>query len=294
MQLLVYLLAYPFLWVISILPHTIFYLFSDLFFVLLYYLAGYRKKVVYNNLKLVFPNKTDGEIKKIRRHFYRHFCDMLLETVKTMNLSAAQVKKHYRITNIEVLQDIEKNKNALMVCSHYANWEWSISINNYIASRGYAVYQKIGNVYFDKLIKRIRGRWNTTLITQTETIKTVLRNEQKNIKGVYGMVSDQSPMVGKAQYWTEFMGVKAPIFNGPEIIARKLDLAVVFLKVYKIKRGYYEAKFIPITPSGKQTKVNEITDTFLELTEQQIKERPELYLWTHRRWKHRDKAPKVD
>ncbi|MEX0289321.1 MAG: lysophospholipid acyltransferase family protein [Flavobacteriaceae bacterium] len=291
MQLLVYLLAYPFLWMISVLPQPVFYFFSDLFFVLLYHLAGYRKKVVYDNLKLTFPDKSDEEIRTIRKRFYRHFCDMLLETVKTMNLSAEEVAKRYKIVNMEVLLELEKDRNALMVCSHYANWEWSISINNYISSRGYAVYQKIGNDYFDRLIKRIRGRWNTTLITQPETVKTILRNEQSNIKGVYGMVSDQSPMVGKAQYWKEFMGVKVPIFNGPETIARRLDLAVVFLKITKLKRGHYEAQFIPITASGKHTQENEITDRFLELTENQIKERPELYLWTHRRWKHRNKVP---
>ena len=292
MQLLVYLLAYPFLWVISILPKSVFYFFSDLFFVLLYHLAAYRKKVVYDNLKLTFPDKSDKEIKTIRKQFYHHFCDMLLETVKTMNLSAEEVSKRYKINNIEVLLELEKKKNTLMVCSHYANWEWSISINNYISSRGYAVYQKIGNAYFDRLIKRIRGRWNTTLITQTETVKTIFRNEQNKVKGVYGMVSDQSPMVGKAQYWSEFMGIKVPIFNGPETIAKKLDLAVVFLKVSKVRRGYYEAQFIPITSSAKDTVEHEITNKFLELTEDQIRERPELYLWTHRRWKHRNKVPR--
>jgi KDO2-lipid IV(A) lauroyltransferase len=105
------------------------------------------------------------------------------------------------------------------------------------------------------------------------------------------MVSDQSPMASRAQYWSSFMGIKVPVFNGAEVLARKLDLAVVFLKVSKVKRGYYKAEFIPITRNGKSTKEYEITEQFLRLTEQQIKERPEHYLWTHRRWKHRDKAP---
>jgi KDO2-lipid IV(A) lauroyltransferase len=105
------------------------------------------------------------------------------------------------------------------------------------------------------------------------------------------MVSDQSPMVSKAQYWSEFMGITVPIFVGTEALARKLDLAVVFLKVSKVKRGYYQAEFIPIADRGKATKENEITEKFLRLAEQQIREKPEHYLWTHRRWKHRDKAP---
>lgn len=292
MQLLVYILAYPFLWLISVLPFRVFYFVSDLVYFLIYHVIGYRKKVVYKNLKLVFPEKSDAELNAIRKDFYHHMCDLFLEMVKTMGLSKEEVKKRYHVLNIEVLQELEKKKSILVLCSHYANWEWNVSMNNYVESKGYAVYQKIGNKYFDRLIKNIRSRWNTTPITQNETVKTVVRNEQLGITGIFGMVSDQSPMVSKAQYWSEFMGVEVPIFNGAEVMARKLDLAVVFLKVSKVKRGYYQAEFIPITNAGKQTEKNEITERFLRETEKQIRERPEHYLWTHRRWKHRNKAPK--
>lgn len=247
-----------------------------------------------NNLKLAFPTKSDADLQTIRRDFYKHMCDMFLEMVKTMNLSKGEVQKHYHITNIELLREIEKTKSILIVCSHYANWEWNVSINNYVASKGYAVYQKVGNKYFDKLIKRIRSRWNTTPITQEETVKTVIRNEQNEVRATYGMVSDQSPMAQRAQYWAEFMGIKVPVHNGAEVLARKFDLAVVFLKNTKVKRGYYEVEFIPIALSGKSTDKNEITDQFLRLTEAQIRERPELYLWTHRRWKHRRKEPQKE
>ena len=290
MQLLVFILLYPFLWVISILPDKIFYGFSDFMYFLVYRVVGYRKIVVRNNLKLVFPNKSEQEIKYIQKEFFKHMCDMFLEMVKTMSLSKEAVKKKYNVTNIEVFQEIEKTKSILIVCSHYANWEWNVSINNYVQSKGYAVYQKINNKYFDAFIRKTRAKWNTELITQQETVKTVVRNHQNGIRAAYGMVSDQSPQAHKAQYWKEFMGIKVPIFNGAETLARKLDLAVVFLKVSKVKRGYYKAEFIPITLAGKNTDKNEITNRFLELTEQQIKERPEHYLWTHRRWKHRDKA----
>lgn len=291
MQLLVFVLVYPLLWFISILPYRLFYWVSDFFFFLIYRVVGYRKKVVYDNLKLVFPEKSEDEIKQIRHDFFSHMCDMFMEMVKTMNLSKEEVAKRYKVTNIEVLQEIEKTKSVLIVCSHYANWEWNVSINNYVQSKGYAVYQKIGNDYFDKWIKRVRERWNTTLITQKQTVKTVVRDKRDGITGVFGMVSDQSPQVHRAQYWKEFMGIKVPIFNGAELMARKMDLAVVFLKVSKVKRGFYQAELIPITTSGSQTEKNEITDTFLRFTEKQIREKPEHYLWTHRRWKHRDKVP---
>lgn len=291
MQFLVYILVYPFLWLISILPFRLFYFFSDFVFFVLFYVVGYRKRVVSENLARAFPGKSKKELKKIKKEFYRHMCDMFLEMVKTLNLSKEELKERYKIINIEVLQDIVKDKSVLIVCSHYANWEWNVSINNYVNAKGYAVYQKIGNSYFDDLIKKIRAKWNTTLITQQETVKTVYRNVQNGIISAYGMVSDQSPQVKRAQYWSEFMGVKVPIFNGPESMARKLDLAVVFLKVSKVKRGYYQAEFIPITTSGKQTKKHQITDQFLRLTEDQIREKPEYYLWTHKRWKHRNKVP---
>ncbi|WP_339704887.1 lysophospholipid acyltransferase family protein [uncultured Kriegella sp.] len=291
MQLLVFILVYPLLWLISILPHRMFYGFSDFVFFMVYHVVGYRKEVVQANLVLVFPEKSLDEIKEIQKKFYKHMCDMFLEMVKTMNLSKAEVKKRYHLTNLEEFQEIEKEKTVLVVCAHYANWEWNVSINNYVDTKGYAVYQKIGNKYFDAFIKKVRARWNTTLITTSETPKTVIRNKKNGIKSGYGMVSDQSPQVSRAQYWSEFMGVTVPIYNGAESLARKLNLAVVFLKVSKVKRGYYQATFIPITLEGKNTEKNEITDRFLRLTEQQIRERPEHYLWTHRRWKHRDKVP---
>ncbi len=291
MQLLVFIIVYPLLWMISILPHRLFYAFSDFVCFFVYRLIGYRKKVVRGNLELVFPNKPQLEINRIEKEFYTHMCDMFLEMIKSISISKDAVRRKYLVANIDVLRDIEKEKSILIVCSHYANWEWNVSMNNYVQSKGYAVYQKISNSYFDDLVKKIRAKWNTVLITQQETVKTVIRNHQNNTRAIYGMVSDQSPQAHRAQYWKEFMGVKVPVFNGAETLARKLDIAVVFLKVSKIKRGHYMAKFIPITRNGKSTEKNEITNRFLELTEQQINEQPEHYLWTHRRWKHRDKVP---
>jgi KDO2-lipid IV(A) lauroyltransferase len=291
MSLLIFILAYPLLWTISRLPHRPFYAFSDIVFFWVYRVIGYRKKVVRGNLELVFPEKTPAELKRIEIGFYRHMCDMFLEMVKTMNLSKAEVKERYEVKNIEVLRDIEKERSILIVCSHYANWEWNVSINNYVDAKGYAVYQRIGNKYFDRWIKKVRARWNTTLITSEETVKTVVRNKRDGVIGIFGMVSDQSPQWHRAQYWTEFMGIKVPVINGAETMARKMNLAVVFLKVSQVKRGYYEAELIPITTSGSSTDKNEITDRFLRLTEQQIHEKPEYYLWTHRRWKHRDSVP---
>lgn len=291
MQLLVYILAYPFLWLISMLPYKLFYFFSDLVYFLVYRVVGYRKKVVYKNLTLVFPDKSEKEKKSIQKAFYKHMCDMFLETIKTLNISEEELKKRYALPNIELLLDWEKERSILVLFPHYGNWEWSIIVNVYLKSKGFAVYQNIGNVYFDRLIKKIRGIWSTTPISQRETVITMARNHQKGIKGVYGIVSDQSPQAHLAQYWTEFMSIKVPVYNSPEILARKYNHAVVFAKVTKLKRGYYKAEFIPIAEEGSKTIENEITDKFLRLTEEEILKNPAYYLWTHRRWKHRDKVP---
>ena len=291
MQLLVFLLAYPVLRLISILPRPLFYGFSDLVFVLVFHLARYRRKVVRDNLSLALPELTALERKRIEKDFYRHLCDLFLEMVKTMDLSRKEVQKRYHIKNIELLKDLEKERSILILCTHYANWEWNTSINNYVTSKGFAIYQKIGNVYFDRLIQKIRARWNTEPLEQKDTVKRIVQNERDGIRGIYGIVNDQSPMMSKAQYWTDFMGIEVPVFTGAESLVRKLDMAAVFLKVSKVKRGFYEAEFIPIAESGGDTKEHQITDRFLRLAEKQIRERPEHYLWTHRRWKHRGKGP---
>ncbi|MGB5555515.1 MAG: lysophospholipid acyltransferase family protein [Flavobacteriaceae bacterium] len=292
MQLLVFILVYPIIWLISILPHRLFYTFSDVVRFWVYHVFGYRKKVVRKNLALVFPEKTEEERHNIEKEFYIHMCDMFLEMVKTMSLSKSAIKKKYQIANMKVVQEIEKENSILILCSHYANWEWNVSLNMYVKSKGYAVYQKVANKYFDRMVKNLRSKWNTTLITTHDTVKTVMQNKKNGVTSIYGMVSDQSPMVQHAHYWDKFMGITVPFYNGAEIMARKLDLAVVFLKVSKVKRGYYSAEFIPITLAGKATAPNEITKKFIALTEAQIKERPEHYLWSHKRWKHRNKVPK--
>ena len=289
MQLLIFLLAYPFLWLISILPHRLFYGFSDFIFILVYHIFGYRRSVVKANLELVFPKKPIEERQHIEKEFYKHLCDSFLEMVKTMNLSKEKVTKKYAIQNVELIQKLEQEKSILIVCSHYANWEWNVSINNYVKSKGYAVYTRINNKYFDAWSRRVRAKWNTALITQQETVKTIVKNKRDNITGVFGMVSDQSPQVSRSQYWKEFMGIRVPVINGAETLARKMDLAVVFLKVSKVKRGYYKAVFSTISDNAPATEKGEITDQFIKMAEAQIYERPEHYLWTHKRWKHRGK-----
>ena len=291
MKLLTYLLAYPVIWLLSILPFPLLYLISDLLYPLLYYVIGYRKKVVRSNLKLAFPDATMDEIKSTERKFYRHLCDMFLETPKSRSLSVKALSKRYEVVNPEVIQNMEAERSVMLLMAHYANWEWSVIIGNHLKSNGFGVYQKLGNPYFDRFVQRTRARWNLQLIEQQLATKTILAHAENGIRGVYGLLSDQSPRISKARYWYPFMGVKVPVLVGAEYLAREGDMGVLYARVTKKKRGYYALEFVPIAEHARTVPEFEVTQRFIQLLEEQIHEAPHFYFWTHRRWKHRDKDP---
>ena len=290
MQFLIYILVYPFLWLISILPFRLLYLFSDGVYILLYHIIGYRKKVVTSNLKLVFPDKTEKEITSIQKKFYKHLCDMFLEMAKTMTISKASLDKRFKLKNPEELKRLEGlNKSIILMYAHYASWEWSIAIQNHINIKGFGVYKQLANRYFDKLVRDIRSKFKTSLITTKETISIINQNEANNIKSITAFLSDQSPRLTKEVYWGNFMGINVPCFTGAERLSKKLNLTIAYLKVTKVKRGYYEGEIMTIAENPKNYKNYEITDMFLREVEKQIYEAPEYYFWTHKRWKHRGK-----
>ena len=292
MQLIAYILLYPFLWLISILPFRILYIISDVIYILIYHILGYRKKVVNSNLHLAFPDKTDDEIKTIRKKFYHHLCDMLLESIKSITISEAEMKKRYVFKNVEAIHELEKeDKSIVLFMGHYASWEWVFILQKHVNHIGYAVYKQLSNKYFDALVKRIRAKYNSYLITTKETFPTLIQAKQDNQLTLNGFVFDQSPKLDKAIHWQNFMGKKVPVHVGAEILAKRLDMATLFLKVKKIKRGYYEATIMDIIKDPKSIEDFKITDTYLKHVEEEILEAPEFYLWTHKRWKHANNAP---
>jgi len=292
MQFLAYIVLYPFLWLISILPFRVLYIISDLVYILIYHVIGYRKKVVSANLHLAFPDKTDDEIKTIRKKFYHHLCDMLLESIKSITISEAEMKKRYVFKNVEAVHKLEKeNKSIVLFMGHYASWEWVFILQKHVNHMGYAVYKQLSNKYFDALVKRIRAKYKSYLITTKETFPTLIQAKQNNQLTLNGFVFDQSPKLDRAVHWQYFMGVKVPVHVGAEILAKRLEMATLFLKVKKIKRGYYEATIMDIIKDSKNMEDFKITDTYLKHVEEEILEAPEFYLWTHKRWKHANNAP---
>ena len=292
MQLIAYILIYPFLWLISILPFRLLYMLSDIAYLFVYKIFGYRKKTVIPNLKLVFPEKSEKEILELTSLFYHHLCDMILESIKSLTISEKELKKRFVATNIELINDLEvKQKSIILMCAHYGSWEWIFIIQKSINYKGYAIYKRLTNKYFDRLVKRIRAKYNTYLITNKQAIKTLTQATADGELTLNGFISDQSPKAHKAYYWNEFMGIKVPMHTGAEILAKKLNMAVVFFRVKRKKRGYYELTFETITENPKEYENYEITDIFFKKVEEQILEAPQYYLWTHKRWKHRNKVP---
>lgn len=288
MQLLVFIIAYPFLWIVSILPFPIFYFLSDCVYLLVYHVIGYRKKVVRANLALALPHLTAKERLQIEKKSYHHLCDMFLEMVKTMTISSAEMNKRFVVTNLEVMTDLEKKgKSIMLIASHYASWEWLLSFNQKVSIKGIGVYKKLANKHFDKLVRDIRSKYNTELVPTNQTIPLIANNQRNNIQCIYGLASDQSPKADRIFHWQSFMGVEVPVHTGPEMLAKKYDMNVVFAKVKKIKRGYYELTIVPLSENAKSVPDFEITEAYIREVEKQIAEAPEYYFWTHKRWKHR-------
>ncbi|MDR6967462.1 KDO2-lipid IV(A) lauroyltransferase [Flavobacterium arsenatis] len=236
---------------------------------------------------MTLPHLSDKERLEVEKKFYSHMCDMFLEMIKTMTISDKEINKRFILTNIELLSEYEaKGKSVVLMCAHYGSWEWLINIAKKINFRSIAIYKRIGNKYFDKLIRDIRSRLDAELIETKKTVELMEYNATHGIKAFYGFASDQSPQLERARYWDTFMGYEVPVYTGAEMLAKKLDMNMVFVKVRKVKRGFYEATIMPLAENVREYPDYEITSKFLREVEKQILEQPEYYFWTHKRWKH--------
>jgi Kdo2-lipid IVA lauroyltransferase/acyltransferase len=287
MQLAIFILAYPILWCISILPFRLLYLVSDAIYVLVYYIIGYRKKVVRQNLALALPHLSDKERLRVEKESYHHLVDGFLEMIKTMTISDKEINKRFTFTNMDLYHEYEaKGKSIAIFCAHYSSYEWLLIMNKHIKFEGIGIYKKIRNKYFDKLVRDIRGKFDAQLIDTKETTKVMIENHKKGVLGVYGFAADQSPKVWKAVHWTSFMGKEVPVHTGAEMLAKRMDMNVLFVKGEKLGRGRYQATFVEMAENPKEVPNYELTDMFFKMVEQQILEKPEYYLWTHKRWKN--------
>lgn len=287
MQILLFYIVYPFAWLFSRLPMRVLYFISDILFVFIYYIFGYRKEVVFGNISRVFPEKSESEKKQLTKKFFQHFTDILMESVKGFSMGDKEIMKRYKYKNPEFLNSyVREGKSIALVGAHLANWEWSINLPLISETQVFGAYSPLRNPNFESILKKSRERFGVIGIKTYETVKEMLLNYKNNIQGVYILLSDQSPMVEKTFYWTHFFGVKVPVHTGLEMLAKKFDLVVINYHTKKIRRGYYETEFQLITENPNEFENFELTEKYLKLTENNIKQNPAFYLWSHKRFKH--------
>lgn len=280
-----YYLLYGFLYLFSLLPLQVLYLFSELAFFIVYRIAGYRKEVVLNNLKIAFPEKTQAERNKIAKQFYRNFTDNFIETIKLLSASRKFLEKHYT-GDMQLLFDLHRQgKKCQVHLGHNFNWEIAnLAMTLCTPYTLLTVYMPINNKAIDRLFKKIRSRTGAILLPATKMTRALLPYRDK--KYMMALVADQNPGEPHRAYWLNFFGRPTPFVKGPEKGARANNAAVVFIHFTKKKRGYYEAHPELATSEPNQFPETELTRIYIQYLEKVIRANPEMWLWSHRRWKH--------
>jgi Kdo2-lipid IVA lauroyltransferase/acyltransferase len=277
---------------ISYLPFFLLYLLSDFIFILVYYLSGYRKKVVINNFKNSFPDKSESEINSLVKDFYHHFCDLLVESIKGFSISKKALRKRMKFENPELINEyFDKGRDVLVTAGHYNNWEWAaFATPMSVKHKTIGIYAPLTNKFFDKKMKASREKYGLTLCPVKET-KNYLQMEYDRPKATYFII-DQTPSNVKRCHWMQFLNQDTPVFFGAERYATLFNLPVLHVSITKIKRGHYSGRYELLYDDPNATEKYEITEKANRLVEKQILADSRFWLWTHRRWKR--KRPTVE
>jgi KDO2-lipid IV(A) lauroyltransferase len=270
---------------ISRLPIPLLYLFSDFLCFVMYYIIRYRKNVIDSNLLHAFPEKSDRERKKIKKQFYRNFTDSLAETVKLLTISEKDLAKRIKIENVQlVLDKINHNELIIGLTAHFFNWEAHLlGIQPLVQQRCEVVYQKVNSPFFEKLMRELRGRFGGVLIERKKFQRHFLR--ERNNPRLIVLAADQRPENTEIRYWADFMNRKTAFYEGAEKLAKKFNNTVIFSHVSKPKRGHYVFSYKILAKPPFEDREHSITDQFIQLSEENIRQEPALYLWSHDRWK---------
>ena len=272
----------------SLLPLRIHYIISDFLFWLLYKVIGYRRRVVWKNLSASFPEKSQAELKDIECGFYHFLCDYFVETVKMMTISKKEIKKRMVFKGIEDLDEvIESGQSIALYLGHYCNWEWVTSMPLWVTPKVQCgqIYHPLENKYFDKLLLRSRQRLDALCISMQDTLREVVRYKREGQPIMIGYISDQAPNWVNIHHWVDFLNQDTPVFTGTERIVKKMNHAVFYVDMRRIKRGYYEAEFKLMTRDPKELEDFKLTDMYFDMLEKSIRRVPEFWLWSQNRWK---------
>lgn len=284
----------PLLRLISRLPLGVLYVLADLCFPLLYYVARYRRKVVTENLNNAFPELSPRERRQIRRRFYRWFCDYVVETLKLLSMSRQEMMRRMVIEGVDEMErSLETKPFVFIFLGHYCNWEWVSSIPLWYQkedSHGAQLYRPLKNKAFDGLFLEMRSRFGSENISKYEALRHILQLRRDGKKTCIGFISDQTPGWNSIHDWVDFLHQDTPVFTGTERIAKKVDAAIFFADIRRVRRGYYHLVLRRMTDEPKDFPDYALTEQYMRELEQIIRRQPHLWLWSHRRWKHRRAA----
>lgn len=272
----------------SLLPLRIHYVLSDGIYLIVYRLIGYRVKVVRNNLEKSFPEKTEKELREIERKFYHSLCDYFVETIKMTTMSEKQMRRRMTYKGVDVINQCTNDKQSVaLYLGHIFNWEWITSVPLWVSPDLVCgqLYHALENPIFDKLFLNIRQRWGAECIALTDVLRKTIEYKQQNKVSIIGYIGDQVPHWNNIHHWCQFLNHDTPVMTGTERIAIKNNQALVYLDIRRVRRGYYEAEFQLMTRNPKELKEFEATDIYFRKLEETIHKQPELWLWSHNRWK---------
>lgn len=277
------------IYILSLIPFSVLFFISNILYYILYYGIGYRKKVVYTNLQNSFPEKTAQEREVIAKKYYRYLSDLIFEIIKMRSISKSEMIKRMHLTNPEeVLQYINKGQSIIFVNGHYANWEWGIPRLSLMSEApSLVIYKPLTNQGFEKTFNAMRTRFGGIMVPMKNTIRKIL--DYKNTVHSSVFLIDQTPTRHGSDYFIDFLNQPTLVFKGIEKIAQKTNYPIIFCHMDRIKRGYYQAEFTTLIIDPKNTKEHEITLLQNKFLEDIIKKKPELWLWSHKRWKHKPK-----
>ena len=279
-RIIFYLLIKP----LTILPFNILYVLSDLLAISMRFFP-YRGQIVTSNLKKAFPNKTNRERNAIQNAFYRHFCDLLVESIKLFNITQQEAESRFKVTNPDLFDQLKKkNKSAILVGGHYQNWEYfAVATDPQIDHKLLGIYTPITNSFMEKKFAKSRSKFGLVLVPKKKT-----RNyfeAYKDLLTVTTFAIDQCPRKHQKVYWTDFLGIETAVHFGAEKYAKEYDYAVVYGSAIKTKRGHYDLSFKLLEDNPSTTAEGQLTEMHTKKLEQQILAAPEYWLWTHKRWK---------
>ena len=285
MNLLLTFVFIIFVFLIGILPFRVLYFFSDIMYVILYHVVGYRKSVVKKNIEECFPDKNKEEVQRLIRLSYKNLTDVIVEGFKAFTMTWRQIKERHKVLNPEILDQLQNNKTSIIATPcHYGNWEWgSMSPSLYFNHKIIAFYKPLSNPYINRFVNKNRSRTGGLLTSIYKTSE--IFKENINNRVIYIMAADQSPSNAKRAYWVDFLGRETAFLHGPEVHARNNNYPVIFVDIQRVRRGYYELYLSVISDNSVDFKQGEITTLYAKKLESAILKKPENYLWSHKRWK---------